>query len=103
MEARGSLRRAVEHEAEVGRPRRLYELQDRGFDEVPPRWRRFYRSWGGVGDVLEANELRCPVCAVVIRSPWELRPGDHLYCRACLSGARVERTADGELAGRVES
>jgi hypothetical protein len=93
---------AVEHEAEVGRPRRRFELSEGGFDEVPAPWRRFYRSWRGVADTLAPNEIRCPVCTVVLRSSWELRPGDRLYCRACMTGARVERTADGDLAGRVE-
>lgn len=102
MKARAAGSRAIEHEAEVGRPRRLYRLEDRGFDEVPPRWRKFYRVWDGVGDELAPNELRCPVCAVVLRSSLELRPGDHQYCRACMSLARVERTADGDLVGRVE-
>lgn len=102
MEARTAARRATEHEAEVGRPRRLYRLEDRGFDEVPPRWRKFYRMWGGVGDSLEPNEVRCPVCAVVLRSSCELRPGDHLYCGACMTRARIVRTAEGDLVGGVE-
>lgn len=102
MEVRPLRPHVTEHEDEVGRPRLRFELEDRGFEGVPAPWRRFYRTWNGAGDELQANELRCPTCAVVLRSSWELRPGDHLYCRACMTGARVERTADGELVGRVD-
>jgi hypothetical protein len=81
--------------------RRRYELDDRGFDEVPVRYRRYYRRWEGPGDALAPNELLCPVCKVVIRSTRELREGDRLYCMACLTRLRVVK-ADGGLAGRVE-
>ncbi|MDH3707413.1 MAG: hypothetical protein OES57_15200, partial [Acidimicrobiia bacterium] len=56
--------------------RRRFELDDRGFREVPKKWRKFYRHWEGPGDELAPNELLCPVCKVVIRSHRELRPGD---------------------------
>ena len=85
-----------------GTPRRRFELDDRGFDEVPRKYRKFYRRWEGPGDALGPNEILCPVCKVVIRSPRELRPGDRVYCMACMARLRVERGADGGLAGRVE-
>ncbi|MDJ0852047.1 MAG: hypothetical protein QNK04_27065 [Myxococcota bacterium] len=57
-------------------PRRRFTFDDRGFDEVPRKYRRFYRRWGGLDDVLAPNEALCPVCKVVVRSSRELRPGD---------------------------
>jgi hypothetical protein len=83
-------------------PRRRYELDDTGFDEVPKKYRRFYRKWRGPGDALAPNEVICPVCKVVIRSVRELRPGDRVYCMACLARLRVVRGADGRLEGAVE-
>jgi hypothetical protein len=82
--------------------RRRYELDDRGFDEVPVRYRKYYRRWEGSGDALAPNELLCPVCKVVIRSTRELREGDRLYCMACLTRLRVVAAEAGGLAGRVE-
>jgi len=82
-------------------PRRRFELDDRGFDEVPRKYRRFYRRWEGAGDALAPNEALCPVCKVVIRSTRELRPGDRLYCMACMTRLVVERAADGTLEARV--
>jgi hypothetical protein len=82
--------------------RRRYELDDRGFDEVPVRYRKYYRRWEGSGDALAPNELLCPVCKVVIRSTRELREGDRLYCMACLTRLRVVAGEAGGLAGRVE-
>jgi hypothetical protein len=79
------------------RPRKRYELDDRGFDEVPPRYRRFYRRWGGPGDELAPNEALCPVCKVVVRSTRELRPGDRLYCMACMSRLTVVAGPRGRL------
>ena len=81
--------------------RRRYELDDRGFDEVPAKYRRFYRRLEGDDDVLAPNELLCPVCKVVIRSTRELREGDRLYCMACLTRLRVVKGAAG-LEGVVE-
>ncbi len=72
---------------------------DTGFDEVPTKYRRFYRRWNGVGDDLLPNEVLCPVCRVVIRSNRELRPGDRVYCMPCMSRLVV---AVGE-AGRLEA
>jgi hypothetical protein len=92
---------AAAPEAE-GAPRRRFELDDRGFDEVPKKYRRFYRRWEGPGDALGPNEILCPVCKVVIRSPRELRPGDRVYCMACMARLRVVRGAEGSLAGQVE-
>ena len=83
-------------------PRRRFELDDRGFDEVPKKYRKFYRRWEGPGDVLAPNELLCPVCKVVIRSPRELRPGDRVYCMACMARLRVVRGENGGLDGQVE-
>ena len=82
-------------------PRRRYHLVDSGFDEVPRQFRKFYRKWGGAGDVLAPNEVLCPVCKVVIRSSRELRPGDRVYCMPCMSRLTVVRTAQGTLEGQV--
>ena len=83
------------------RPRQRFELDDRGFDEVPTKYRKFYRRWEGPGDELAPNEVLCPVCKVVVRSTRELRPGDRVYCMACMTRMRVVR-ANGRLEGRVE-
>jgi len=82
--------------------RRRFELDDQGFDEVPVKYRRFYRRWRGPGDSLAPNELLCPVCKVVIRSTRELREGDRVYCMACLTRLRAVRGTDGLLIGEVE-
>ncbi len=66
-------------------PRRTFTLEDTGFDEVPKKYRKFYRKWRGAGDELAPNEVICPVCKVVIRSTRELRPGDRVYCMPCMS------------------
>jgi hypothetical protein len=81
------------------RPRQRFVLDESDFDEVPPKYRRFYRHWKGAGDELGPNEVVCPVCKVVIRSTRELRPGDRLYCMACMTRLRVRA---GEL-GRLEA
>ncbi len=83
--------------------RRKYELfDDTGFDEVPKKYRKFYRRWGGEGDPLAPNEVLCPVCKIVIRSNRELRPGDRVYCMACMARLRVAEGSDGALVGLVE-
>ena len=82
-------------------PRRTYVLEDTGFNEVPKRWRKFYRIWQGEGDVLAPNEVICPVCKVVIRSHRELRPGDRVYCMPCMSRLVVVRLDDGSLIAEV--
>jgi hypothetical protein len=84
-----------------GAPRQRFVLEDTGFDEVPKRFRRFYRKWGGAGDSLAANEVICPVCKVVIRSTRELRPGDRVYCMPCMSRLIVQRGESGILEARV--
>jgi len=81
--------------------RRRFELDDRGFNEVPKKWRKFYRHWQGVGDTLGPNEIICPVCKVVIRSVKELRAGDRLYCMPCMSRLRVIEAEDGTLTTEV--
>ena len=81
--------------------RRRYELDDRGFDEVPSKYRKYYRRLEGPNDTLAPNELLCPVCKVVIRSTRELREGDRVYCMACLTRLRVVAGAAG-LEGVVE-
>ena len=82
------------------RPRRRYVLEDdTGFDEVPKKYRRFYRKWLGEEDVLAPNEVLCPVCKVVIRSARELRVGDRVYCMPCMSRLTVVRTESGRLEG----
>ena len=84
-----------------GQERRRYELDDRGFDEVPVQYRKYYRRLEGPGDLLAPNELLCPVCKVVIRSTRELREGDRVYCMACLTRLRVVAGAAG-IEGVVE-
>jgi hypothetical protein len=93
----------VETEAEAGNeaPRQRYILEDTGFDEVPVKYRRFYRKWRGPGDALAPNEVICPVCSVVIRSTRELRPGDRVYCMPCMSRLVVVRSASGRLEAQV--
>ena len=81
--------------------RRRYELEETGFREVPKKWRKFYRHWGGPLDVLAPNEVVCPVCKVVIRSTRELRPGDKVYCMPCMSRMVVVRRDDGRLEADV--
>jgi hypothetical protein len=86
------------HESAVGEaPRQRYILEDTGFDEVPRKYRRFYRKWQGPGDRLAPNEVICPVCKVVIRSTRELRPGDRVYCMPCMSRLVVTRGESGML------
>ena len=83
-------------------PRRRYVLEDdTGFNEVPKKYRKFYRKWRGPGDELAPNEVICPVCKVVIRSVHELRPGDRVYCMPCMSRLVVVRAADGTLEAHV--
>ena len=71
------------------------------FDEVPVKYRRFYRRWTGPDDSLAPNEVLCPVCKVVIRSTRELRPGDRVYCMPCMSRLIVERGEGGRLEASV--
>ncbi len=78
--------------------RKLFVLKDdTGFDEVPKKYRRYYRRWQVRGDRLAVNEVLCPVCKVVIRSNRELRPGDRVYCMPCMSRLIVVRTEAGRL------
>jgi len=86
---------------EAGSERRHFELDDRGFNEVPKKWRKFYRHWEGEGDTLGPNEIICPVCKVVIRSVKELRAGDRLYCMPCMSRLLVVEAGDGTLTTEV--
>ncbi len=81
--------------------RRRFILEDTGFDEVPARYRKFYRKWSGPGDRLGPNEAICPVCKVVIRSSRELWPGDRLYCMPCMSRLVVVEAANGMLEAHV--
>jgi len=81
--------------------RQRFILDETGFDEVPKKYRKFYRKWKGAGDALGANEVICPVCKVVIRSSRELRPGDRVYCMPCMSRLIVVRADDGTLEARV--
>jgi len=76
--------------------RRQFELDDRGFDEVPRKYRKYYRRWEGASDALGPNEVLCPVCKGVVRSGRELREGDRVYCMACMTRMRVKRAASGE-------
>jgi hypothetical protein len=81
--------------------RRRFVLEDTGFDEVPKKFRRFYRKWAGPGDTLAPNEVLCPVCKVVIRSSRELRPGDRVFCMPCMSRLIVVRAESGMLEAQV--
>jgi hypothetical protein len=81
--------------------RRRYILDDTGFDEVPKKYRKFYRKWTGSTDSLAPNEVLCPVCKVVIRSTRELRPGDRVYCMPCMSRLVVVRGENGRLEAHV--
>ena len=83
-------------------PRARFELDDRGFDEVPQKYRKFYRKWRGEEDFLAPNEALCPVCKIVIRSPRELRIGDRIYCMACMTRLRIVTGEDGNLETLVE-
>ena len=65
--------------------RKRFELEETGFDEVPAKYRKYYRHWGGPEDELTPNEALCPICRVVIRSTQELRAGDRLYCMCCFA------------------
>lgn len=81
-------------------PRQSFVLEETGFNEVPKRFRRFYRRWRGVGDALAPNEVLCPVCKVVIRSVKELRAGDRVYCMPCMSRLIVVKE-NGQLLAKV--
>jgi hypothetical protein len=80
--------------------RQRFVLDDTGFDEVPKKYRRFYRKWKGAGDRLAPNEVICPVCKVVIRSSRTLLPGDRVYCMPCMSRLVVVRN---EATGGLEA
>lgn len=83
--------------------RERFELDDRGFDEVPRKYRKFYRRWlGDEADELGPNEVLCPVCKIVVRSTRTLREGDRIYCMACMTRMRVVRAESGRLEGVVE-
>jgi len=90
----------LEPRGDATTPRPRYRLEDTGFNEVPKRFRKFYRRWGGTGDVLAPNEVLCPICKVVIRSSRELREGDRVYCMPCMSRLVVVRGENGRLEGR---
>lgn len=97
------MRDPLEETIDPERPRRRYPLEDdTGYDEVPAKYRKFYRKWRGQWDELAPNEVLCPVCKVVIRSSRELRPGDRVYCMPCMSRLEVVRTELGTLEARVK-
>jgi hypothetical protein len=81
------------------KPRQRYVLEETGFNEVPKKYRKFYRKFSGDGDTLAPNEVLCPVCMVVVRSSRELRPGDRVYCMPCFSRLVVVE-ANGRLEAR---
>jgi len=95
----------LQHEAPVAGgkdARRRFTLEDdTGFNEVPKKYRKFYRKWAGPADALAPNEVVCPVCKVVIRSTRELRPGDRVYCMPCMSRLIVMAGEAGRLEARV--
>ncbi len=82
---------------EKDKPRQRFVLDETGFDEVPKKYRRFYRKWKGPGDDLAPNEALCPVCKVVIRSSRELRAGDRVYCMPCMSRLMLVEGENGHL------
>lgn len=90
----------AEPETGGGGGRQRFVLEDTGFDEVPKKYRRFYRKWKGPGDRLAPNEVICPVCKVVIRSSRTLLPGDRVYCMPCMSRLVVVRN---ETTGGLEA
>ncbi len=85
----------------AGARRRFILENETGFNEVPKRYRKFYRKWGGAGDPLAPNEVLCPVCKVIIRSTRELRVGDRVYCMPCMSRLIVTQGSDGRLEATV--
>ena len=85
----------------AGKRQRYILDDDTGFDEVPKKYRKFYRRWKGVGDDLGPNEVLCPVCKVVIRSTRELRVGDRVYCMPCMSRLVVIEGESGRLEATV--
>jgi hypothetical protein len=85
----------------AGDKRRRYVLEDTGFDEVPKKYRKFYRKWKGPTDELAPNEALCPVCKIVVRSTRELRPGDRIYCMACMTRLSLVRGESGRLEAEV--
>jgi hypothetical protein len=95
------LQREAPDQQEQGKsiPRQRYVLDDTGFNEVPKKYRKFYRRFGGEGDTLAPNEVLCPVCLVVVRSSRELRAGDRVYCMPCFSRLVVVE-ANGRLEAR---
>ncbi len=84
-----------------GDGRRRFVLEETGFNEVPKKYRKFYRRWKGQGDELGPNEVLCPVCKVVIRSTRELHVGDRVYCMPCMSRLVVTQGEGGRLEARV--
>ena len=89
-------------EPEESTSRQRFVLEETGFDEVPKKYRRYYRKWRGPDDHLGANEVLCPVCKVVIRATRELRPGDRVYCMACFTRFSVTRSDSGQLEAAIE-
>jgi hypothetical protein len=96
------LRESEPGDEQPERPRARFELDERGFNEVPKKYRKFYRRWEGDADDLAPNEVLCPVCKVVVRSTRELRPGDRIYCMACLTRLRVVVGEGGRLEATPE-
>jgi len=89
---------SLEDKSAKAPPRQRYVLDETGFNEVPKKYRKFYRRFEGEGDTLAPNEVLCPVCMVVVRSSRELRPGDRVYCMPCFSRLVVV-----EANGRLEA
>jgi hypothetical protein len=87
----------MQGQAATSERRRRYELEDTGFDEVPKKYRKFYRRWLGPDDELAPNEAFCPVCKIVVRSSRELRVGDRLYCMACMTRLSIVAGENGRL------
>jgi hypothetical protein len=42
--------------ADAERPRQRYLLEDTGFDEVPKKYRKFYRKWRGALVVVRTEQ-----------------------------------------------
>lgn len=90
----------INNTSEEPAPRQMYVLEETGFNEVPRKFRRFYRKWGGPSDLPAANEVVCPVCKIVIRSLQELRVGDKVYCMPCMSRLIIEEE-NGMLVAKI--
>jgi len=59
----------------------LRKNRQRSFDEVPERYRGKYRYWDG--SPLQANELQCVVCNIIVIAKRPFQAGDKVFCQPC--------------------